>query len=68
MKKEKEIKTYICPFCKKKREIHDRTEINYRGEWHHGCQDCFMKSIDHLEDFNEKDYKFLNSKGGVKYA
>jgi len=27
-----------------------------------------MKSIDHLEDFNEKDYKFLNSKGGVKYA
>ena len=52
----KELSFYICPFCKEKRNHHNKTEINYQGEWFQGCQNCFMKSIDKVKNFNEREY------------
>ena len=58
--KEKVKRKYICPFCEKERESCNKTEINYRGKWFFGCQDCFMESIDNTSRFNDKYYKLLD--------
>ena len=62
--KEKVIKKYICPFCEKEKKCQNRTEINYRGKWFFGCQDCFMKSIDNTGQFNDKNYQLIEQKRG----
>jgi len=60
IKKKKVKKRYICPFCEKKRELCNKTIINYRGNWINGCQNCFIESIEHPDKFNDRDYKLLD--------
>ncbi len=38
-------KYYTCPFCEEKREINDKTDIQYMSKWYNGCQRCYIKSI-----------------------
>lgn len=49
-------KQYECQFCKQKRDIYDRTDIQWQGKWRAGCQSCYMKSIEHRGKFNSTEF------------